>query len=287
MPRPSERALRDELLRISALCYERHLLVALDGNLSVRLSDELILCTQAGCHKGLLTDDQLVVINLDGKKVRGLGEPTSEMAMHLACYAERPDIEAVVHAHPPTCIAFTVAGVSMARCVLPEVVLTLGAVPTLPYETTGTGLLAEKVGEAIRANDAVMMDRHGAVCVGSSLLDAFCKLETMEHMAKIMKAARDLGGISDLPAEESVKLRSMGLKRYGGPPEAVAKADDPHADLPPACIECSGCGQPSHTGLMASANFSVARITNTPVRSFEVTRLEAEVRRAILETLGG
>ena len=287
MPRPSERALRDELLRISALCYERHLLVALDGNLSVRLSDELILCTQAGCHKGMLTDDQLVVIDLDGKKVRGLGEPTSEMAMHLACYAERPDIEAVVHAHPPTCIAFTVAGVSMARCVLPEVVLTLGAVPTLAYETTGTELLAQKVGEGIRANDAVMMDRHGAVCVGSSLLDAFCKLETMEHMAKIMKAARDLGGITDLPAEESVKLRSLGLKRYGGPPEAVAKADDPHADLPPACIECSGCGQPSHTGLMASANFSVARITNTPVRSFEVTRVEAEVRRAILETLGG
>jgi L-fuculose-phosphate aldolase len=286
MSRPSERALRDELLRISALCYERHLLVALDGNLSVRLSDELILCTQAGCHKGMLSDDQLVVIDLAGKKVRGGGEPTSEMAMHLACYRERPDVEAIVHAHPPTCIAFTVAGVSMARCVLPEVVLTLGAVPTLAYETTGTNLLAEKVGEAIRANDAVMLDRHGAVCVGSSLLDAFCKLETMEHMAKIMKAARDLGQIQDLPAEESVKLRSMGLKRYGGPPEAVAMADDPQADLPDACIDCSGCGQPSHTGLMVGANFTVARITNTPVRSFEVNRVEAEVRRAILETLG-
>jgi L-fuculose-phosphate aldolase len=287
MSRPSERALRDELLRIGALCYERHLLVALDGNLSVRLSDELILCTQAGCHKGMLTDDHLVVIDLDGKKVRGLGEPTSEMAMHLACYRERPDVEAVVHAHPPTCIAFTVAGVSMARCVLPEVVLTLGAVPTITYETTGTALLAGKVGEAVRSNDAVMMDRHGAVCVGTSLLDAFCKLETMEHMAKIMKAARDLGGIQDLPAEESIKLRAMGLKRYGGPPEAVAKADDPHADLPPACIDCSGCGQPSHTGLMGAANFTVARITNTPVRSFEVNRLEVEVRRAIMETLGG
>ena len=133
MSRPSERALRDELLRIAALTYERHLLVALDGNLSVRLSDELVLCTQAGCHKGMLSDEQLVVIDLDGKKVRGVGEPTSEMAMHLACYRERPDVEAVVHAHPPTCIAFTVAGVSMARCVLPEVVLTLGAVPTLDY----------------------------------------------------------------------------------------------------------------------------------------------------------
>jgi len=284
--RPSERALRDEILRIGALCYERHLLVALDGNLSVRLSDELILCTQAGCHKGMLTDDHLVVIDLQGKKVRGKGEPTSEMAMHLACYQQRPDIQAVVHAHPPTCIAFTVAGVSMARCVLPEVVLTLGAVPTLSYETTGTQTLGDKVGEAIRANDAVMMDRHGAVCVGTSLLDAFCKLETMEHMAKIMKAARDLGGIQDLPAAESVKLRSMGLKRYGGPPEAVAMADDPQADLPPACTDCSGCGQPSEHGLMTQASFSIARLTNTPVLPQEVSRLETEVRRAIAETLG-
>ncbi|MEE2827945.1 MAG: class II aldolase/adducin family protein, partial [Myxococcota bacterium] len=196
------------------------------------------------------------------------------------------DVEAVVHAHPPHCIAFTVAGVSMARCVLPEVVLTLGAVPTLSYETTGTQSLADKVGTAVRGHDAVMMDRHGAVCVGTSLLDAFCKLETMEHMAKIMKAARDLGGIQDLPASESVKLRSMGLKRYGGPPEAVAKADDPHADLPPACVECSGCGQPSEHGLMTQASFSIARLTNTPVLPQEANRLEVEVRRAIVETLG-
>ena len=287
MSRSNERFLRDEILRIGALCYERHLLVALDGNLSVRLSDDLILCTQAGCHKGMLQDDHLVVIDLEGKKVRGKGEPTSEMAMHLACYRERPDIEAVVHAHPPTCIAFTVAGISMARCVLPEVVLTLGAVPTLSYETTGTEVLGAKVGEAIRGNDAVMMDRHGAVCVGSSLLDAFCKLETMEHMAKIMKAARDLGGIQDLPAEESVRLRSMGLKRYGGPPEAVALADEPGADLPPACTDCSGCGQPSHAGLMTTADFSIARVTNTPIQTAERSRLEREVRRAILETVGG
>jgi len=287
MSRSNERFLRDEILRVGALCYERHLLVALDGNLSVRLSDDLILCTQAGCHKGMLQDDHLVVIDLEGKKVRGKGEPTSEMAMHLACYRERPDIEAVVHAHPPTCIAFTVAGISMARCVLPEVVLTLGAVPTLSYETTGTEVLGAKVGEAIRSNDAVMMDRHGAVCVGSSLLDAFCKLETMEHMAKIMKAARDLGGIQDLPAEESVRLRSMGLKRYGGPPDAVALADEPGADLPPACTDCSGCGQPSHAGLMTTADFSIARVTNTPIQTAERSRLEREVRRAILETVGG
>jgi L-fuculose-phosphate aldolase len=286
MARLSERVLRDQLVRFSHLCYERHLLVGLDGNLSVRLSDELIICTQAGCHKGLLSDDHLVVIDMDGTKVRGRGEPTSEMAMHLACYRQRPDIEAIVHAHPPLCIAFTIAGVTMARCVLPEVVLTLGALPTLEYQTTGTQTLAERVGEAIRSHDAVMMDRHGAVCVGKTVEEAFCKLEVIEHSAKIMKAARDLGGMKELSPAESVKLRSMGLKRYGGPPEAVAKADDPGADLPAACLDCSGCGCPTETGLAPPVGFSLARLTNTAIKKATQPQLEREVARAIREVLG-
>jgi len=174
MRRPHERELRRQILQFSHLCYHQGLLVGLDGNLSARIADDLILCTQAGCHKGLLTDDQLVVIGLDGQKVRGRGRPTSEMAMHLACYRARPDVEAIVHAHPPTAVAFTVAGVSLARCALPEVVLTLGTVPTLDYRTTGTDALATLVGDAIELHDAVLLDHHGAVCVGTSVLDAFC-----------------------------------------------------------------------------------------------------------------
>jgi hypothetical protein len=207
------------------------------------------------------------------------------MAMHLACYRRRPDIEAVVHAHPPACIAFTVAGVSMARCVLPEVVLTLGSVPTLHYETTGTQTLGDLVGDAMVLNDGVMMDRHGAVCVGLSLLEAFSKLETMEHTAQIMRDARILGGIQDLPSDEAVRLRSMGLKRYGGPPEAVAMADDPGADLPEVCLDCSGCGNPTEQGIAPPAGFSVARLTNTAVLPQTQTQLAREVRRAIAEHL--
>ncbi len=241
MRRPFEAQLRQQMIQFGRLCYDRHLLVALDGNLSVRLSDDHILCTQAGSHKGLLTEEQLVIVDLAGNKIRGGGEPTSEMAMHLACYRERSDIEAVIHAHPPISIAFTVAGVSLARCALPEVVLTLGTIPTLPYETTGTVSLATRVGEAIRRYDAVLMDHHGAVCVGSSLLDAFCKLETMEHTATIMKAAQDLGGIIDLQPQESERLRRMGLKRYGGPPQALARLDQPGVDLPEVCTQTTTC----------------------------------------------
>ena len=230
---------RQQMIRIGHLCYERHLLVAMDGNLSMVLADGTVLCTRAGCHKGFLSDDDLVVIDRSGSKLRGQGEPTSEMAMHLACYNARPDVRAVVHAHPPIAVAFTIAGVSMARCVLPEVVLTLGTIPTLDYRTTGTGDLASLVGEHIQQHDAVLMDRHGAVCVGGDLLEAFCRLETMEHTALITKTARDLGRVKELPPSEAAHLRSLGLKRYGGPPSAVAQADLPGADLPEACMVCA------------------------------------------------
>ena len=240
-PRPTERQLRDELIRFSRLCYERRLLVALDGNLSARLGAEQVLCTRAGCHKGLVTDDDLVVVDRHGALARGTGRPTSELRMHLACYDARPDVQAVIHAHPPTCIAFTIAGVTLARCVLPEVVLTLGTVPTLPYDTTGTRALAERVGQAVANHDAMMLDRHGAVCVGTSVLDAFCKLETLEHMAHIMKAAHALGAIRDLPCDEAVRLRKLGLARYGGPPAAVARLGEQGADLPDSCFTCAGC----------------------------------------------
>ncbi|TNF24167.1 MAG: class II aldolase/adducin family protein [Deltaproteobacteria bacterium] len=259
--RAPETRLRQQLVQFGHLCYERHLLVGLDGNLSVRLTDSLVLATRAGVHKGLMTADDLVVVDLAGRKLRGQGQPTSEMAMHLACYRERPDVEAVVHAHPPTAVAFTIAGLSLARCVLPEVVLTLGTVPTLPYATTGTTDLAEAVGAAAARHDALLLDRHGAVCLGTSVEDAFCKLETLEHLALIMKAARDLGGIQDLPTEEALRLRRMGLARYGGPPAAVAAAGAPMADLPDACQACSGCGNPRTDGLAPPAGFSLARLT--------------------------
>jgi L-fuculose-phosphate aldolase len=278
-----ERRLREEMLKFGHLCYERHLLVAMDGNLSALLPDGNILCTKAGCHKGFLTDDDLVVIDRSGRKLRGQGNPTSEMAMHLACYDERPDIRAVIHTHPPISIAFTIAGVSMARCVLPEVVLTLGTVPTIDYATTGTKSLADGIRTYVRDHDAVLMDRHGAVCVGKDLLTAFCNLETMEHTALITKTARDLGGVKELPADEAAKLRSMGLKRYGGPPNAVAKADHPHADLPHACVSCSGCSHPTPSGVAPKSELKMARVVSAPMVS---NALENTLVSEVLKALG-
>lgn len=285
---PSEKALRQELIRFSHLCYERNMLVALDGNLSARLPDGNILCTQAGCHKGLLTDDHLVVIDPSGKQLRGRGRPTSEMQMHLACYEERPDCRAVIHAHPPFAIAFTLAGETMARCVLPEVVLTLGVVPTVEYATTGTKDLADKLRPVVRQHDALIMDTHGVVALGTSVLEAFCRLEIVEHTARITKLARDMGGAKELPAEEAIRLRSMGLKRYGGPPDAVARADEPCADLPQVCTGCTGCSNPNPSGIAPRlGDFSVARMVAVagppPVPTGVRSVVEEEVLRALRE----
>lgn len=279
-PTLPEHKLREQIVRFSHLCYERHLLVAMDGNLSALLPDGNILCTQAGCHKGFLTDDELVVIDRQGRKVRGRGQPTSEMAMHLACYQERPDVKAVIHTHPPISIAFTIAGVSMARCVLPEVVLTLGTVPTVEYETTGTMALADRIRPYIRQHDAILMDRHGAVCVGTSLLEAFCRLETMEHTALITKTARDLGAVRELPPDEAVHLRKMGLLRYGGPPAALEKVQEEGADLPGVCLGCSGCANPSPAGIGPASDLRLARLSQGPLQSLQAA-IEAGRKAAL------
>lgn len=282
----SESSLKKEILQFAHLCYSRNLLVAMDGNLSVRLPDGNILCTQAGCHKGLMTEDQLVLMDSKGRKLRGKGQPTSEMALHLACYAARPDVKAIIHAHPPISIAFTIASVSMAHCVLPEVVLTLGTVPTLPYATTGTDTLAEMVGETAKDFDAMLMDRHGAVCLGGDLLEAFCRLETLEHTAYITKLARDMGQVKTLPAEEATKLRKMGLERYGGPPRAIAKSQQAGADLPEACLSCSGCANPSPTGIAPTQDLRFARvISGIPAPARTANSLRDLVTEEVLKRL--
>ena len=251
--------LRQEIIRFSRLCYERRLLVAMDGNLSARLPSGDVVCTRGMVHKGFLADSDLLVVDMEGRKKRGEGAPTSEIFMHLACYRARPDVHAVIHAHPPLCVALTIAGVGMDRFVLPEVVLTLGTIPTVPYETTGTQALADEVGTHMRDYDAILMDTHGAVTVGRSVLEAFCRMETLEHTALIMKTAHEMGGIRSLPEEEAIHLRRMGLERYGGPPSAVARKDEPAASLPidrPAPIP-------------AFADLRLARLTNRPLRTLQ------------------
>ncbi len=204
---------KNELVRFARLLHQHGYTAALDGNLSVRLSDGRLLATRSGCHKGLMTSDDVLLLDESGKKLQGDGEPTSEIAMHLACYAARDAVRAVIHAHPPHAIAATLVGVSLQAPILPEAVIALGAVPTLPYERTGTTDLADSVEGAIWGHPAVMLERHGSVTVGTSLLDAFCNLESLEHTAKILLLAHGVRQPDELPAAEVEALQRIGAVR--------------------------------------------------------------------------
>ncbi len=204
--------IKSTMVALGRRMYEKNLIAATDGNLSRRIGDDAVLITRSGICKGEMTPADLITIDFRGRVVDGEGRPSSESFMHLACYEERDDIAAIVHGHPPTAVAFTVAGKSLAQCVIPEVVLTMGTVPTLPYTTPTTTDVPEAVRRVIPFADALMLERHGAVCVGTSLEDAFFKLEKLEHAAHITMMAHQLGRVQTLSKEEVQRLLALRSK---------------------------------------------------------------------------
>ncbi len=220
--RLTEHELRREMVRVGRLMWERGYVAATDGNLSARLGSNRLLVTASGLSKGFLSEDDLIVIGLDGELVsayRGRGKrPSSEIAMHLEVYRQRPDVKAVVHAHPPLATAFSIAGVSLARCVIPEVVVTLGGIPTAEYATPGTAEVPVSIRQAICDYDAIILAHHGSLTVGSTLWEAYLRLEKVEHTAEITLAAQQLGQVQTLSPEAVEKLaekRRELLQRQG------------------------------------------------------------------------
>jgi L-fuculose-phosphate aldolase len=235
--RKSEADHRLDIVEVCHRVYARGYAAASDGNVSVRTGPDRILTTPSGISKGYLTPDQIIVTDLEGRRLplftasnRDL-KPSSEIKMHLEAYRQRPDIGAVVHAHPPVATACTLAGVSLARCVLPEVVLTLVAIPTADYATPSTNEAAETIRELIRDYDALLLERHGALTVGRDVYDAYFKLEKVEHTAEITLAARQLGRVRGMASDEVRKIQAlrqqMGLSRQGVDPRT--------------CQECRVC----------------------------------------------
>ena len=183
------------------------------GNLSARLDSEHILTTPSGLAKGFMTPDQMIVVDMDGNRVdspNGANQhlrPTSEMVMHLECYRQRPDVHGVVHAHPPTSIALTISGHSFTECLIPEMIMLLGIVPTLPYSSPASSESRAAVAGAIKEHDALMLSHHGSLTVAKSLWDAYLRLENLEHSAKIIYMAHQLGGaITRLSTDQVEKL---------------------------------------------------------------------------------
>ena len=196
---------RKLIVEVGRLLYERSYVVSSDGNVSIRLDENLIIATPTMTSKGRMTEDSLALTDLDGNALSDK-KASSELAMHLLIYKERPDIKAVCHAHPPHGTAFAVAGLPIDEPILSEVILTLGCVPLTDYGTPSTDELTESMRPFVAHHNALLMANHGAVAYGADLWQAFDRLETLEHTAKIAILSRALGGATNLPRESIEKL---------------------------------------------------------------------------------
>ncbi len=206
---PSEWQLRREICDIGRRIHTRWFVAGTDGNISARLGGDRFLITPSGSCLGMLNPNDLVVIDAKGKGLSGQGKPSSERWMHLAAYTERSDVMAAVHAHPPMTVALTVAGVAIPQCSLPEVILAFGQIPVTSYATPGTEEGAGVVRDLVKKYDALILDRHGSLTVGKSLMDAYLKLEKLEHGSQVLIAALQLGSPRTLPPEEVTKLAAL------------------------------------------------------------------------------
>lgn len=216
MAAPGAFAARREIVTVCRRLYERGLIAGPDGNVSVRIAPDRILVTPAGKSKVDVQGADLVELTLDGRQVRGSTRASSEVQMHLRIYQRRADVNAVVHAHPPTATGFSVAGESFAACILPEVIYQVGWVPLVPYATPGTEALADAFEPYLDDHDAFLMANHGATTVGTSLTIAHQRMESLEHSARIVLTARLLGRVNTLtPAQVEALVQARRRAKPG------------------------------------------------------------------------
>jgi len=205
----TESALRADIVEVGRRMYARGYTASNDGNISARLGADRLLMTPKSVCKGFMTPDMMCVTDLEGRKLQGDRDPSSEMLMHLEVYRQRPDVQAVVHAHPPIATGFAVAGIPLDRAVLAEVLTTLGSVPIAEYATPSTRELPAAVAKYIKAHDGMLLANHGALTAGADLFSAYYKMETIEHFAKISLVARLLGRENLISREEVMRLQQL------------------------------------------------------------------------------
>jgi L-fuculose-phosphate aldolase len=234
----TESALRADIVEVGRRMYARRYTASNDGNISVRLGADRLLMTPKSVCKGFMTPDMMCITDLDGRKLQGDRDPSSEMLMHLEVYRQRADVQAVVHAHPPVATGFAVAGIPLDRAVLAEVLTTLGSVPIAEYATPSTAELPAAVRKYVKAHDGMLLANHGALTIGPDLFNAYYKMETIEHFATISLVARLLGRENLIAREEVDRLQAL-RGTYGIQAPAPICADD--ADASAAAGEAVSC----------------------------------------------
>jgi L-fuculose-phosphate aldolase len=248
---------RKLIVEIGRLLYERSYVVSSDGNVSIRLSEDRVLATPTMMCKGRMTEADLALTDMDGKALSDK-RASSELAMHLLVYKMRPDIKAVCHAHPPHGTAFAVAGLAIDKPILSEVILTLGCVPLTDYGTPSTDELTEAMKPYVAHHNALLMANHGAVAYGEDLWQAFDRLETLEHTAKIAILAKALGGANDLPQDAIEKL--INIREKAG----YLKTD----------ARCQACGYLHEAGIGCDLDVTYPSNSGTNGKKISFTREE-------------
>jgi L-fuculose-phosphate aldolase len=207
---------RRDIVRVCKRMYERGLIAGPDGNVSVRITYDHILVTPRGFSKANVEEHDLVLVTLEGKRVGGRHEPSSEVDMHVAIYRAREDVNAVVHAHPPLATAFAVAGIGLPRNVLPELEVQMGEVPVVPYATPGTKAMSESLAPFLPNCDAFLLANHGATTLGCTLAEAHQRMESLEHSANILLTARLLGRVNALGDDDARVLAEARRRAVAG-----------------------------------------------------------------------
>lgn len=204
--------------------YERGFVTATDGNISARLANGNILVTPSSLNKGQVTESDLVEVAPSGVAVTLSRPPSSELSMHLFVYQRRPDVGAVVHAHPSHATGFAAARIPLSTALLPEVILGLGTIPLAEYATPSTGEVPASLAPYVNEANAVLLSNHGVVTFGQTVEEAFFRMEKVEHAAHILFVARMLGGEKTLTPDEIARLKASAREK-GPLKERVPRAD--------------------------------------------------------------
>jgi L-fuculose-phosphate aldolase len=212
----SESELKKLIIDIGKRLWTRGFVAANDGNITVRIGENEILTTPTGVSKGFMTQDMIIKMTMDSKVISPKNQyrPSSEVKMHIQVYRERDDIKSVIHAHPPFCTSFSVAGVPIDSAVLPEAIMALGTVPIAPYGTPSTSEIPDSIIPFVQKSDAILLANHGALTLGIDLTTAYHRMETLEHTAHILYLAIGLGNVNKIPKEQVNKLMKIREKMH-------------------------------------------------------------------------
>ena len=204
---PSDHEAKKAILEVGRRMYTKNFVASNDGNISCKVSDRTLWCTPTGVSKGFMTDEMLVLMDVDGNVLRGTWKPSSEMKMHLRVYKENPDIKAVVHAHPPVSTSFAIAGIPLNRAILTEAVMGIGEIPVAPYAMPGTQEVPDSIAPFVKTHNGCLLANHGALTWGNDVMEAWMRMESVEYYATVsMYTGNIIGQANELTCEQVDRL---------------------------------------------------------------------------------